>query len=198
MRYEKGHKDGTRRRIVEVAARRFRRDGVEAVGVAGLMADAGLTHGGFYSHFASKEDLVRAVVAEAFDATNASLARAARAGPDGLEAIVRAYLDPRHRDRPDRGCAAAALVAEIARHPDSTRAVFADKVAALLGLIAAQLPAGDAAAREARATAIFATMMGSLQLARAATDPARSQRILDGGIAAALALARVATADPAP
>jgi TetR/AcrR family transcriptional repressor of nem operon len=198
MRYEKGHKDTTRKRIVEVASKRFRSEGVEGVGVAGLMADAGLTHGGFYSHFRSKEELVREAVTEAFTGTNAELERVARTGADGLEAIVRTYLSPQHRDRPDLGCAAAALVSEIARHPDPTRLAFTGKLEELIGLIAAQLPvggpagglAGDLDERRRCATGIFAVMMGALQLARAAPDAGRSEQILENGVEAALSLAR--------
>src|SRR4051794_20775044 len=108
MRYEKGRKDQTRKRVVDVAAAQFRAKGIEGTGVAGLMADAGLTHGGFYAHFKSKDDLVR----EALSAAHArsletwkTEARAAReSGGNGIEAIVRRYLRAAHRDRPDLGC----------------------------------------------------------------------------------------------
>ncbi len=182
MRYEKGHKDVTRTRIVEVASKRFRKDGVEAVGVARLMADAGLTHGGFDAHFASKEDLVKEAVRDALDHTRAGLERVARADGGGIEALVRSYLASQHRDRPDRGCAAAALVAEIARHSHPTRAAFTEKIEALVDLIAEQLPAGDQRERRKAATGIFAVMMGTLQLARAAPDKSLSDQILESGV----------------
>jgi AcrR family transcriptional regulator len=188
MRYAKGHKDATRRRIVEAASQRFRKEGVERVGVAGLMAEAGLTHGGFYAHFPSKEDLVREAVSEGFAATHARFERLAQAG--GLEAIVREYLSPRHRDQPERGCTAAALTAEVARHPEPTRLAFTERTDALIGLIAEQLPGHD----RRRASAILALMLGALQLARAETDPERSQELLDSAVDAALALASEACA----
>ena len=92
MRFDKGHKEQTRRRIVETAARRFRKEGVEAVGIAGLMADAGLTHGGFYAHFASKEELVRAALEEASDQSRELRAVLLEKG-ENLEALVRSLTE---------------------------------------------------------------------------------------------------------
>jgi TetR/AcrR family transcriptional repressor of nem operon len=184
MRYAKGHKDATRKHIVRIASERFRRDGIEAVGVAGLMAGAGLTHGGFYSHFSSKEELVRAASADALRRSRAELAEAG--ARDGLAGIVRAYMKPAHRDRPERGCAFAALAAEIARHPNATRSVLTEEFEGHVALIAALLPTGD---RQA-AIAILAAMMGALQLARAVADKALSDQILASGERAALTLAR--------
>src|ERR1700760_2523207 len=93
MRYEKGHKDETRRRIIEVAARQFREQGFAAAGVAGVMAEAGLTNGAFYAHFESKEDLLRAVLDEAFGGRERSLRSKLETGM-GLEAAIRDYLSP--------------------------------------------------------------------------------------------------------
>jgi TetR/AcrR family transcriptional regulator, transcriptional repressor for nem operon len=190
MRYREGHKAETRRRIVEVAARRFRKEGADAVGVAGLMADAGLTHGGFYAHFKSKEALLGEAVAAALAGTTEGFERLAQSAPDGLAAIVRAYLSRTHRDEPQQGCAGASLAAEIARASKRTRRAFADSVAALVAVIEAQLPSGDPVRRRSRATAIFALLMGALQLARAEPDAERAQQILESGIEAALALGR--------
>src|SRR5688500_14891736 len=142
MRYEKGHKDATRKRIVDVASKRFRKEGVEAVGLAGLMADAGLTHGGFYAHFKSKEDLVRAAVTDAFKQSNARVECASRDDEERFAAIVNGYLTPEHRDRPDLGCVAAALVSEIARHTEPTRQAFSSQLNSLIDLVEAQLPSG--------------------------------------------------------
>jgi TetR/AcrR family transcriptional regulator, transcriptional repressor for nem operon len=197
MRYEKGHKEATRRRILAAASKRFRKEGIAAVGLAGLMADAGLTHGGFYSHFAAKEELVREALAFTLDTSRAALAREA-AEHGGLPAIVRAYLAPRHRDRPDHGCAIAALAAEVARHPTATRAALARHIEALLDLIAAQLPGADPHARRKTATGIFAVMMGALQLARVTLDQELADEILASGRAAALALARASHGAAAP
>jgi AcrR family transcriptional regulator len=187
MRYDKGHKDATRKRIIDVASKRFRKEGLEAVGLAGLMADAGLTHGGFYAHFKSKEDLVREAVTDAFRQSNARFERAARDDEDRFAAIVNGYLIPEHRDRPDLGCVAAALVSEIARHTEPTRQAFTSQLNSLIDLVEAQLPPGPPDRRKC-ATAIVALMMGSLQLARAETDVTRSAEILASGAEAAFAL----------
>jgi AcrR family transcriptional regulator len=188
MRYEKGHKDVTRKRIVDVASKRFRKEGVEAVGLAGLMADAGLTHGGFYAHFKSKEDLVREAVSDAFGQTNAAFEGALRENEDGFAIIVRGYLRPEHRDHPELGCAAATLAAEIARHSEPTREAFTDRLNGLIDLVEAQLPASPSDRRHKCATAVVALMMGALQLARTETDAARSAEILESGAEAAFAL----------
>jgi TetR/AcrR family transcriptional regulator, transcriptional repressor for nem operon len=188
MRYEKGHKDLTRRHIIDVAAERFRENGVAAVGLAGIMSDAGLTNGAFYAHFESKEDLVQAVLSNALGRREQTL-RTAAEDPAGLEATIRDYLSARHRDNPGGGCPTAALVAEIARHPRATRDAFTDKVSAFVPLIATQLPAGSAATRRRNAIAIYGMMVGTLQLARAVNDKLLSDEILQSGVSAALALA---------
>ncbi|RDJ22216.1 TetR/AcrR family transcriptional regulator [Bosea caraganae] len=194
MRYEKGHKDETRRRIVETAARRFRKDGIAATGIAGLMADAGLTHGGFYAHFPSKEDLVRQAVDVALTsatAEHAAAAAVARAeGGDGLEIIVRRYLSRTHRDHPETGCAIATLAAELARSSAETRGTFAQDADQLIQVIAAEIPAASAEEARASASMVLALMVGALQLARAMPDAAASDAMLQAGRRAALALAR--------
>jgi TetR/AcrR family transcriptional repressor of nem operon len=190
MRFEKGHKEETRRRIVQVASGRFRKDGVEAVGIAGLMAEAGLTHGGFYAHFGSKEDLLREAMVAAMDTTRERLNRAAER--NGLEGLVRRYLRPSHRDTPEDGCAIASLVAEIARHEPETRQVFAARVEKFLLRIAACLPGLPAADQKPAAIGILSVMLGALQLSRAVTDPELSDSILENGIRSALSLAKPA------
>jgi TetR/AcrR family transcriptional repressor of nem operon len=188
MRYEKGHKDTTRQRIIDVAARQFRENGVAAVGLAGIMSDAGLTNGAFYSHFESKEDLVQTVLAHALSRREATLLAASEANV-GLEATIRDYLSSRHRDRPGGGCPTAALVAEVARHPKATRDAFTDKVSTFIPLIASQIRASSASERRRNAVAIYGMMVGTLQLARAVNDKELSDEILESGVTAALALA---------
>jgi TetR/AcrR family transcriptional repressor of nem operon len=186
MRFEKGHKEATRQRIIALASERFRKDGVEAVGIAGLMAEAGLTHGGFYAHFDSKEALVRAATAAAFEGSRQSLENNSK----DLEGFIRRYLRASHRDTPEKGCAAVTLSAEIARHEPETRAVFSSYIAAIFERIAAQLPAAiPAEQRPAIARGIFSTLAGALQLSRAVTDQTLSDAILQDGIKAALKLA---------
>jgi TetR/AcrR family transcriptional repressor of nem operon len=188
MRYEKGHKGATRERIIDVASRQFRENGVAAVGLAGIMSDAGLTNGAFYTHFESKEDLVRAVLGNALSRREATLLAASEANV-GLEATIRDYLSSRHRDRPGGGCPTAALVAEVARHPKATRDAFTDKVSTFIPLIASQIRAGSASERRRNAVAIYGMMVGTLQLARAVNDKELSDEILESGVTAALALA---------
>ena len=195
MRYEKGRKEETRRRVVEAASRRFRRDGIEGTGVAGLMADAGLTHGGFYAHFPSKDDLLRETLAAALTETWTQLAseakRASARGEDGLEAIVRRYLRAAHRDRPEAGCAVAALASEISRHDANTRDVLAKAIRTIVSVIADELPAARTRQEaEETARAIFGLMVGTLQIARITRRPAESEAILAAGREAALGLSR--------
>ncbi len=188
MRYEKGHKDATRQRIIDVASRQFRQDGVAAVGLAGIMTDAGLTNGAFYTHFESKEDLVRAVLSNALGKREATLRNAAES-ESGLEASIRDYLSPRHRDNPGGGCPTAALVAEIARGPRATRDAFTGRVSQFIALIADQLGAGSPSERRRNAIAVYGIMVGTLQLARAVNDRQLSDEILQNGVSTALALA---------
>src|ERR1700753_2145588 len=180
MRYAKGHKDATRERIIDVASRQFREQGVAAVGLAGIMTEAGLTNGAFYSHFMSKEDLVQAVLSKALRRREETL-RAASETDDGLEKTIRDYLAPRHRDRPSGGCPTAALVAEVARHPKLTRDVFTEKVSTFIELIASQIRDGSADQRRRRAIAIYGMMVGTLQIARAVNDRPLSDEILESG-----------------
>ena len=120
-RYGKEHKEATRRRIVEAAGQRLKRDGIDGSGVAMLMADAGLTNGAFYAHFASKEDLVATAVA---DQLRQQLERYRAQAVDraGVEQLVREYLSVEHRDDPEHGCPSAALLDEIGRCGDSHQA----------------------------------------------------------------------------
>jgi TetR/AcrR family transcriptional regulator, transcriptional repressor for nem operon len=109
MRYGKDQKQATRQRIVEAAGRRFKEDGIDGAGVAAVMSDAGLTNGAFYGHFTSKEDLVANVLADQLRAQRHSFDAPDRAG---LEAFIRSYLSPQHRDQCADGCPSAALLDE--------------------------------------------------------------------------------------
>jgi TetR/AcrR family transcriptional regulator, transcriptional repressor for nem operon len=185
MRYEKGHKDATRQRIIEVASRQFREQGVAAVGLAGIMSDAGLTNGAFYAHFDSKEDLVREVLSHA--GFRNVWVKAAENGTSLADAI-RDYLSSAHRDNPGQGCPSSALVGEIARHSRGTRRAFTGKVTSVIELITAALDAGNEDERRQKAIAIYALMVGALQLARAVNDKRLSEEILRSGADQALAL----------
>ena len=184
MRYEKGRKDASRQKIMEVAAERFRADGIAATGLATIMNDAGMTNGAFYPHFKSKADLVRETVAAATSATRFGNFIA----EDGLDVALDAYLSPEHRDDPGQGCPLAALLPELARQPLETRQVYADNFLTLARELALALPA-KTKDPEAVAIAIYATLIGSVQLARAAEGTNLSDRILAVGRDAVRALA---------
>lgn len=191
-RYKDGHKQEARDAILKNAAERFRRDGIAAVGVRTLMADAGLTHGGFYAHFPSRADLVAAAVERAAESTIGYFDTVLAAAPADrkLETLIATYLRPRHRAHMDLGCAAAALAPEIARESPETRARFAAQTGRLIQLIADLLPEGGAPdQRTTRAAAVFAAMMGVLQLMRIETDDAAAERLMREGRDAALSLA---------
>jgi TetR/AcrR family transcriptional regulator, transcriptional repressor for nem operon len=187
MRYGKDHKQTTRQRILEAAGRRFKQDGIDGAGVAAVMTDAGLTNGAFYAHFASKEDLVANVLADqlrtqrqSFDAEPSDRA--------GLEAFVRSYLSPQHRDQSADGCPSAALLDEIARRPAATRNVFTDELMGVIDDIAARLDPSNADAARTDALTLFGMMIGTLQLARALTDRDLSDQLLARGVEMALKL----------
>lgn len=189
MRFEKGHKAVTRQHILEVASKCFRREGVSAAGISGIMGKAGLTNGAFYLHFESKEALVREAVGSALAERQQNLEEKVQAGVD-LEGVIRSYLNQAHREDPACGCPSAALLPEIARQSVPTRQTYEDGLQSFVSTLAALLPEADSAAAGRRATAIFALMVGTLQLARAVPDVARAEQILEGGVEAALLLAR--------
>jgi TetR/AcrR family transcriptional regulator, transcriptional repressor for nem operon len=190
MRYRRDHKENTHRRVVEVAAARFRKEGLDGVGVATLMGDAGLTHGGFYSHFVSKEALIEEVIEAGMNETLARIIEASKGG--GIEAFIRFYLRPSHREHPERGCPAAALGPEIARHSKATRSAFTRKLRRMISHIESLLPNPNTET----AQAIFATLVGALQLARTVSDSELSDQLLKAGQAAALILARSSASPP--
>ena len=185
MRYEKGRRDASRQRILRAASERFRADGIAASGLSRVMQDAGLTNGAFYPHFQSKTELVRESLAAALDAQAEQMGEILAAG--GLDGLIATYLSPGHRDNPQLGCAMAAIGAELAREPAETRAVHFERVMALGRLVAAHMPP-QAKDPEGMALALFATFIGTLQLARAADSPEMSDRILAVGREAARTL----------
>lgn len=186
-RYGKEHKQETRRRIIEVAGRRFKRDGIDGAGVATLMADAGLTNGAFYAHFASKDDLVATAVADQLQVQRHSLGPL-EPGRAGVEQLVRQYLSPWHRDHPADGCPSAALLDEISRCPDATKQSYTDGVLAVVDEIAAHLAPEDPRSARVKVLSIYAAMAGTLQLARALADRQLSDAVLEQGIDDALTL----------
>lgn len=187
MRYAKEHKQATKQRIIETAGRRFKQDGIDGSGVATLMADAELTNGAFYAHFASKEELVATAVAEQLREQLESLSALA---PDrtGVEQYVRAYLSAGHRDNPADGCPSAALLDEIGRCTDAVKRAYTDGTMAVIDDIAARLAPHDPQSARAQALSVFALMAGTLQLSRALADRQLADAVLDQGIQSSLAL----------
>lgn len=196
MRYSKEHKQDTHDRIVRKASVRLREKGAHGIGVADLMKEAGLTHGGFYAHFESRDALVIEAFAYAMDRSIAHWRQSTSALPPDqrLAAIADAYLSKPHRDDPGRGCAVLALGAEIAREAPKTRKAFAAKVEAMIEMLAEQFPEQSPARARQQATTTLATMMGTLLLARIAGSGEMSDDILAAGRAAVLGEARATAA----
>jgi TetR/AcrR family transcriptional repressor of nem operon len=197
MRYSKEHKQETHARIVKKASVRLREKGAHGIGVADLMKEAGLTHGGFYAHFDSREALVIEAFAYAMDRSTERWRKIAEQTPPDkrLATIVESYLTPVHRDDPGHGCAVPTLGAEIARESPKTRKAFAAKLEAMIDMMADQIL--DVPRKVARKQAISAltTMMGTLVLSRIAGNGEFSDEILSAGREAVLG--RAAAAKPA-
>ena len=163
-------------RIVKAASRRIRRDGIDNVSVAELMKQAGLTHGGFYRHFDSRDDLVAEAIDAALSQGSERVHAAAKlGGADALGAIIDAYLSRLHRDKPETGCAVAALPTDTARADARVRAAYSQQVRTYLDLLAELTPARDRDERHL----ILAALVGALLLARAVDDPDLSDEILE-------------------
>ena len=183
MRYSREHKLETHARIVKKASERLREKGAHGVGVADLMKEAGLTHGGFYAHFDSREALVIEAFAYAMDRSTERWRKLAeQTSPEKrLATIVNSYLTPTHRDDPGHGCAVPTLGAEIARESPRTRKAFAAKLDQMVDMLAEQTPDVPRKAARKQAMAAVATMMGTLVLARIAGNGEFSDEILAAG-----------------
>lgn len=183
-RYDAQHKERTRQRIIEAAGRRLKTDGIDGSGVAILMKDAGLTNGAFYAHFASKEDLIAQTIDAQLQAQRESLAAAVR--QDGLAAVVRGYLSREHCGDVERGCPSAALLDEITRCSPTIKDVYARGMVAIADDIAAVLRPDEPSAARTRVLAALAQLAGTLQLARALTDPQAVDELLEEATRAVL------------
>jgi TetR/AcrR family transcriptional regulator, transcriptional repressor for nem operon len=181
MRYPPEHKDRVRQRIVEAASRRFRSRGSDNVAIADLMSELRLTHGGFYRYFKGKEHLFNeAFLAAAAQVQARMKAVVAKAAPGHeLEAIISQYLSAGHCGNPSHGCPIAALAAEISRHPKSTRTTLDRAIRQSASGIARFMPGSSAAERERTAIVLFASMAGTLMLARATADETIRRGVLE-------------------
>jgi TetR/AcrR family transcriptional regulator, transcriptional repressor for nem operon len=179
MGYSKAQKARTHKRIVAIASKRFREKGLGGFGIAELMKEAGLTVGGFYKHFDSREDLVAEAVNSAFGGWKRRVDAAKSGGPRmSYENLIHDYLTEAHRDDPGTGCAFSALAPEMARSDKRTRAAASEQIRNDIQLIAGLLPAEDKGTARARAILTFSALVGAMALARAASDEALSQEIL--------------------
>jgi TetR/AcrR family transcriptional repressor of nem operon len=180
MRKSKLEAAETRRRIVKAAAAEFRRKGIRSTGLSDIMASAGLTHGGFYRHFASKDQLVAEACTAAMAALdgNAEASPRASAGKQGLAAILANYLSPDHRDNLAEGCVLAGLGSELARGDDPTRAASTAAFLKLVDALADHYRQTQPAAARARALVAASAMVGAVTMSRIVTDPKLSAVIL--------------------
>src|SRR5262245_6366716 len=172
MRKSREEAAQTRRRIVEAASRELRKNGIVATGLNDLMKAAGLTHGGFYKHFESKDQLVAEAYAEAVAALNEKVSAAG-------SGAAASYLSTRHRDNPADGCPLAAIGSELSRSDDKTRALATEGFLKLVEAMAGQLGKLPPAVARRRALVAVSTMIGALTVSRVVTDPELSAEILE-------------------
>ena len=167
-----GRKDATHERIVEAAARAIRRSGYGGTGVADIMKDAGLTHGGFYAHFASREAMLAEAADRAGAESVAAVERVAATAPPrkALQALLRAYLSKAHVEGIETGCAVAALGSEMPRQAPEVRRAATRRIKEMIDLVARQLPDWGQPGAHEHALVAVATMVGALVLARAVDD----------------------------
>jgi TetR/AcrR family transcriptional repressor of nem operon len=181
MRYDARHKDRTRRRVLDHAAAAIRQHGVAGVSVSELMAGAGLTHGGFYTHFASKDDLIAEAITTMFDDRYEFFVRSFVEGQEpaaGLAAFIDRYLGAAHRAAIQAGCPLPSLSGDVARLPLAARKRFTAGTARLMRAIADLLRASGCADAERLAASMLAEMVGAVALSRAVADAELSDQIL--------------------
>ena len=179
MGYSKAQKKNTHKRIVAIASRRFREKGLAGFGIAELMKEAGLTVGGFYKHFDSRNELVAEAVSAGFGGWQRQKEAAESGGqPLSFAKLIDDYLRDAHRRSPGAGCAFSALAPEIARSDKRTRALTSEQVRKDLELLVALLPGKDKRAARSRAILTFSALVGAMSLARAVSDEVLSHEIL--------------------
>lgn len=180
MRVSKAQASANRERIIDGAARAFRDRGFGGIGVADLMRAVGLTHGGFYGHFASKDELMALACRRAVDDMLLGWrARAAAAPGDPAAVFVEPYLSAEHRDAPETGCLMAAVGPEASRAAPAVRRVVTECLGDVLDTMAGEMPAPDATGRRRQAIGLFTALVGAMVVARAVDDPGLSDEILE-------------------
>ena len=180
MRKSKSESAETRKRIVSAASAEFRRNGVDGTGLADLMSAAGLTHGGFYKHFESKDQVVEEALAAASESMaeelKAALSRAP--GSRGFNAALAEYLSPEHRDAPADGCPLAAMASELVRSSDEVRERATAGFLNMVDALAARMEGLSPAAAKKKAMFMVCAMIGAVTVARVVNDPELSASIL--------------------
>lgn len=180
MKVSKEQAAQNRERVVETAAKLFREHGYNGIGVADLMKAAGLTHGGFYAKFSSKDALLAEAAAKALEVSMEDWDRVVAQQPgDPLRAVTEAYLSPLHRDQIGRGCAVAALGPELARLSDDVRDAVTAGVSKQIDKLAPMMPQANPKAQRQSALAAYAAMVGALVLARAVSDEKLSTEMME-------------------
>ena len=177
-------KEATHERIVDTAARAIRRSGYDGAGVAEIMKEAGLTHGGFYAHFDSREEMLAEAADRAGADTVATMARVAAAAPpeQALKALLRAYLSKAHIESVETGCAVAALGSEMPRQASRVRRAATRRIKEMIDLVARQSPDWGQPGAHERALVTMATAVGALVLARAVDDPKLSNALREAAL----------------
>lgn len=180
MRYEPDHKERTHRRIVKSASRQFRREGINGPGVAKLMKASGLTHGGFYKHFASKDDLFAEAIDESVREVGAKLTGWGKQAPPGefWKEIVRRYLSIEHCEDPGMGCPVAALAPDIARTRATTRKKIRNSIDAYKKQLVEFMPGDSSAEKQKNFALIFSSMVGAVAIARTMSDRDEREKLL--------------------
>jgi len=180
MRYDANRKLETRRKVIAEAARSIREHGPEQISVVQIMSAVGLTHGGFYAHFPSKDALVAAAIDEMFDELRGKFARSTEgcSPAEGMTRYLDFYLSARHRDARGTGCPLPALSADLARLGPDARGRYGDGVASLTRGLALQIAALGLAPAEPLAASVVAELVGALALSRAVADPEQSDALL--------------------
>lgn len=173
MRRSASEKAITHAKILSVASKRFRERGLQGIGVADVMKDAGTSVGNFYKHFGSRDDLVIEALAEAFKDLDAQEAEF-----DDLAAFLENFMSAEHRDRPAHGCAITSFAGEMGHASTGVRAVYTERVKHTLGYYGDHLKGGEPESRRARAILLLSAAIGGLTLARAVNDKALSREIL--------------------
>jgi TetR/AcrR family transcriptional repressor of nem operon len=175
MGHSRRDKQTTHERIVKVAAKRFRERGLEGIGVADVMKEAGVTVGGFYKHFGSRDELVVEALATAFKDLDVW-----EEHTENIAQLLQNYLTEAHRDAPGTGCAMGALLGDMTKASKSARALYTERLKRSAAFTSALLPSSQGQNKRGRALLILSALLGAINLSRAVSDPNLSREILHG------------------